>query len=861
MRYSLVVIAGMCILLSATGAQGDFNIDAYLQFLDENRDLPSTELLSRHAPMHTYYKGTTDPISLDDFAYLNEITEQYELSTADQGLLTENQFFVSERHSFRSFGWALYDVYKKDLPVFVSTDAVLHALHSSYDRILRDLEWAILEPQLAQALAALYDTYPELLAKYQIYTDLDAPLRDVDLYVTMAKSLLDDELLAPNHESSAKAQQIWDAIAAEKMNCLPLFSDRARKLDFSQFTVRGHYTEQFWDPDNGAMRTLGAYFQSMIWLGRMEFWLTPPPPNPAEAPWTREDIRRMVLGAVLLNELVDMAAARSDLDEMDALIELLVGKSDNLTPHELNEIVAGQGLDGAQALLDDPTYDAFQDALKTSGLGNQRILSCFLTMNPFGAEPDELPLSFRLMGQRFIVDSYVFYNVVFPNIIYQGQKIWRPMPDPLDAMFALGNDNALRLLQTELDRYHYSTQLAALRYLIDGHDEVFWDSSLYNTWLQAIRCLNPPTDRSGFPFFMTTAAWQQEKLNTQLASWAELRHDNLLYAKQSYTGGAICFFPHSYVEPYPEFYCQIARFAENAESVVANIQSEHGVVEYMRTYFANLETTVSRLETLARKELQGEAFTTSDIDFLKDMLFESGGYCGEPPFTGWFMDLFYDREKATEANYVVADVHTQPTDQNGGVVGRVLHVGVGEVNLGVFLAPSPSQSYQPMAYVGPVMSYYEKITRSFDRLTDERWTEMVYAGQLPPRPDWVNIYLTDAAGELLPTGRELASEKFEGGGGNPNPPVPPPAPPLCVQVYPNPFKAGTTISFDLESVEEVTLDILDVTGRVVETPIDGICPGGAHEVSWGPGGLPSGIYFCRIQTQTRQGQVAMILLR
>ena len=62
-------------------------------------------------------------------------------------------------------------------------------------------------------------------------------------------------------------------------------------------------------------------------------------------------------------------------------------------------------------------------------------------------------------------------------------------------------------------------------------------------WLNSIRKLNPPKDRSALPQFMQTAAFWQEKLNTQLSSWAQLRHDNLLYAKQSYTGGVpICPF-------------------------------------------------------------------------------------------------------------------------------------------------------------------------------------------------------------------------------------------------------------------------------------------------------------------------------
>ena len=37
----------------------------------------------------------------------------------------------------------------------------------------------------------------------------------------------------------------------------------------------------------------------------------------------------------------------------------------------------------------------------------------------------------------------------------------------------------------------------------------------------------------GYPSFMRNEAWTDKSLNTSLGSWAELRHDTILYAKQS----------------------------------------------------------------------------------------------------------------------------------------------------------------------------------------------------------------------------------------------------------------------------------------------------------------------------------------
>ena len=141
-----------------------------------------------------------------------------------------------------------------------------------------------------------------------------------------------------------------------------------------------------------------------------------------------------------------------------------------------------------------------------------------------------------------------------------------------------------------------------------------------------------------------------------------------------------------------------------------------------------------QLKNLSEKELSGQEFTPDEIEFLKQMLVVNHGECGAPPYLGWFYYLFYDFEKANLDDFIVADVHTQPTDESGNVVGKVLHVGVGKVNIGVFIVESPSSGFEKMAYVGPVMSYYQKVTDNFKRLTDSEWADMINNGTAPTVP-------------------------------------------------------------------------------------------------------------------------------
>ena len=139
------------------------------------------------------------------------------------------------------------------------------------------------------------------------------------------------------------------------------------------------------------------------------------------------------------------------------------------------------------------------------------------------------------------------------------------MPNPLDVAYAaLGNDQAASLLEPELRKYPYAPALESMRRLADEHGDAFWGANLYNLWLGALRALSPTADIAqggGLPAVARTEAWGRRMLNTQLASWAELRHDTILYVKQSYTSGAACEFPDAYVDPYPAFYARLQAFA------------------------------------------------------------------------------------------------------------------------------------------------------------------------------------------------------------------------------------------------------------------------------------------------------------
>jgi subtilisin family serine protease len=79
--------------------------------------------------------------------------------------------------------------------------------------------------------------------------------------------------------------------------------------------------------------------------------------------------------------------------------------------------------------------------------------------------------------------------------------------------------------------------------------------------------------------------------------------------------------------------------------------------------------------------------------------------------------------------------------------------------------------------------------------------------------------------------------------------------------YPNPFNSSTKISYEINNTGDVAIDIFDILGRKVETLINGIQPAGKYSLVWEATGLPSGIYFARLESNDQVTSNKMIFLK
>jgi hypothetical protein len=79
--------------------------------------------------------------------------------------------------------------------------------------------------------------------------------------------------------------------------------------------------------------------------------------------------------------------------------------------------------------------------------------------------------------------------------------------------------------------------------------------------------------------------------------------------------------------------------------------------------------------------------------------------------------------------------------------------------------------------------------------------------------------------------------------------------------YPNPFNSATRISYSVAITGHVQLAIYDLLGQRVGTIVNSILAPGTHSAIWDSKDLPSGIYFCRMESGKFHQTRKLILLK
>ncbi len=79
--------------------------------------------------------------------------------------------------------------------------------------------------------------------------------------------------------------------------------------------------------------------------------------------------------------------------------------------------------------------------------------------------------------------------------------------------------------------------------------------------------------------------------------------------------------------------------------------------------------------------------------------------------------------------------------------------------------------------------------------------------------------------------------------------------------YPNPFNVSTSITFSLPQECHVSLQVYNLMGQKVATPVDGLFEAGQHNVSWDASNYSSGAYFYKLEVGDKVITKRMTLLK
>jgi len=718
------------------------------------------------------------PLNVNQISNFEDFSKKIPLSQKALELLKKNGFVVIE-NPFNKYEDDITQPYKilkeKEIPIFITSDSLLHLYHIQFVETLRQIEekefydkiWEISEELLEDSIQKYKNSSGDIK---------EASKRNV-AYFSVALSLLKpkvDQICPKEIKDPGLAEayfkkedlekykfEIPDFVKNEVKNELILIENHQGfsnspifiyKEDYSQYIPRGHYTRS---------EKLKNYFKAMMWYGRMAMLLkgtdqVKPGESCNQFPSCKAlisnyDAKIQTIQAVLISsKFAQSNELREKWDRIYSVTSFYVGLADDLGPYEyleaLNFVFNGK-IDLNN--LEDETIEKLKTKLAEfvppkiyGGTGEARLWPPFTPEQ--AREVLGLTSGFRLMGQRFVPDSYLFSEIVSPYVgMYAGKNCnktfsccitpggpARCFPRGLDTMAILGSKRAMELLKelgdTEYEgldakgnKISWETQFNKLKEEFDKFKIEDWQKNLYWSWLYALKALLKEFG-PGYPTFMQTKAWQDKALTTALASWAELRHDTILYAKQSYTMEVMAPPPFQkpvvgYVEPVPEFYNRLLALTRMTNK---GLNEMRVLDETAKLRLENLEKILEKLVELSKKELENEELTKEDYEFIKNFGEKLNGVITEVP----------EKSKKTT---IIADVHT---DQN---TRKCLEEGVGYVKLTVVAYKLPDGRI--LIGAGPVMSYYEFKHPMEDRLTDEKWQEILKTNP-PQNPEWVSNF-------------------------------------------------------------------------------------------------------------------------
>ncbi len=642
----------------------------------------------------------------------------------------------------------------------VTPDPLLHAFHKYFENSLEYLERFDLAPLLrrflrqaqAQALKYRDQSSGQLAARYaEVAAQLTVPLVilanaqwSVSYEERLKKGWNQQELadkpdITETLEGALQglgkyqkqfspevfarmAQEIRNIYQATGVGVSPLYGQYARegevKTDYTQFTPRSHYAKT---------SLLRAYFRAMMYLGRNSYLLGKP-----------EGISdALLLAHLLASPGPGGQPLAKDWQKLMEITGFYAGPPDDICYPEWRafvvKVLGTEKFSPAQAVNPEVLAKISQHLQE---LRPPRILSDVI-IHPSVPEQTKAELlaatkAFRIFGQRFTFDAWVLGRLTAGQ-----EKVAMLLPSTPSALFvpaAMGDNAAREFAGAFLKQGKPPFSEGEVKEFYGRLDEVAaelkrvtdteWYSSLGAAWLKLLGTLRQ-TYGPGYPRYMQGKLFPVKQLQTWLGSYAELKHDTLLYVKQNFAeagdGGDenLPPVPRGFVEPNMAFWQELQRLV----AYTAAGFKKYGLFPGELEEYGRLNLFKERVDfyaSLAAKELNGTRLSEAEYEKLR---IERLSFLARPFVEG---AILTDKERRSA---LIADIHTD------ALQGQILYEATGEPYFILALVGNDGVS---RLTAGVAFNHYEFTGPMGRRYADADWQARVYAAppQLPPKNFW-----------------------------------------------------------------------------------------------------------------------------
>ncbi len=609
--------------------------------------------------------------------------------------LIDNNFYVTNSYCDEFFEIYESNRYYK-VPNFVTVDSLMHTYHLYFAHLMKKTEKNYLTADLKKLGAQMIESSKAQYDKLKGTEFEAAALRNLE-YFYIGSKLLDDSTAAPISDSSFDSVVNSELSKINKAEGIDTCALTELNEDYSQYKPRGYYEG---DAD------LEKYFRAMMWFGRISY------------AFDKEDmVRSALLQCLAIEENAEI------WERIYSVTSFFAGISDDPGYVELSGILKncyGENTDVSSIAGNSDAFNKVMSAVKELKVPEINSI-------PVEQGENNVVSSYRFMGQRFTIDAAIMQKLIYREVEENSAGETRMLPDTLDTAAALGSEKAMEILEaqgaTGFKNYSENMNLAKEHYNNDNPS--VWNASLYAGWLNTLRPLLEKKGE-GYPSYMQSDEWTKKNLETYAGSYAELKHDTILYAKPNMAemgDGEDDDVPddRGYVDPQPVVY---SRFKFLSVKTGEGLE-KFGILDAKdKESLDKLSEIATRLLEISEKELKNEKLSDDDYEFIR---------C----YGGYLEHLWKEAHSdAPDIEYVeqapsslIADIATDPN-------GTVLEVGTGNPDMIYVVFPIDGELHVAS---GSVYSFYQFEQPISDRLTDSEWRNLLKGGYLDDNWNWVEV--------------------------------------------------------------------------------------------------------------------------